>query len=72
MNIIKTDIDKLNALINITVEKDDYEEKVNEVLNDYRKKANIPGFRKGHVPISLMKKQYEYVSHTMMEVPFCL
>ena len=59
MNIIKTDIDKLNALINITVERNDYEEKVNEVLNDYRKKANIPGFRKGHVPISLIKKQYE-------------
>ena len=56
---IKTDIDKLNALINITVERNDYEEKVNEVLNGYRKKANIPGFRKGHVPISLIKKQYE-------------
>ena len=37
MNIIKTDIDKLNALINITVERNDYEEKVNEVLNGYRK-----------------------------------
>ena len=38
--------------------KNDYESKVEEVLRDYKKRANIPGFRKGHTPIGLIKKQY--------------
>ena len=59
MNISKTTIDALNAIINITVERKDFEEKVSTVLQDYRKNANIPGFRKGHVPIGIIKKQYE-------------
>src|SRR6056300_547147 len=59
MHISKTDIDALNAVIQITVERKDYEEKVSSVLNDYRKNANIPGFRKGHVPMGMIKKQYE-------------
>lgn len=59
MNITKHQIDDLNALVNITIEKDDFQPKVDKVLADYKKKANIPGFRKGHVPLSLIKKQYE-------------
>ena len=59
MNISKTDIDALNAIVNITVERKDFEEKVSTVLQDYRKNANIPGFRKGHVPMGMIKKQYE-------------
>lgn len=59
MNISKNDIDALNAVINITVDRKDYEDKVSAVLNDYRKNANIPGFRKGHVPMGMIKKQYE-------------
>lgn len=58
MNISKTDLDTLNAVIKITVDRSDYENKVNTVLSDYRKNANIPGFRKGHVPIGMIKKQY--------------
>jgi trigger factor len=59
MNISKTDIDALNSVINILVDRKDYEENVNKVLSDYRKNANIPGFRKGHVPMGMIKKQYE-------------
>ncbi len=58
MNITKENIDTLNAVVKIDVTQDDYQNKVAEILQDYRKKANIPGFRKGHVPMSLIKKQY--------------
>lgn len=58
MNITKTNVDALNALLTITVSKDDYAVKVQKVLADYRKNANIPGFRKGAVPASLIQKQY--------------
>ena len=59
MNISKTDIDKLNAVVNISIDKKDYEQKVHTILKDYRKKANIPGFRKGIAPISIVRKKYE-------------
>lgn len=58
MNIIKEQIDALNAVITVSVEKQDYIEKVEKVLTNYRKTANIPGFRKGHVPMGMIKKQY--------------
>ena len=58
MNITKEKIDDLNAVVKIDITEDDYQAKVAEILQDYRKKANIPGFRKGHVPMSLVKKQY--------------
>ncbi|GAK74500.1 trigger factor [Nonlabens ulvanivorans] len=58
MNIKRTDIDALNALLTLTVEKADYQEQVDKLLADYRKTANIPGFRKGHVPASLIRKKY--------------
>lgn len=58
MNITKKDIDKLNAVLTVEIAKDDYSSKVEKVLNDYRKNANIPGFRKGHVPMGMVKKQY--------------
>ena len=59
MKIIKKDSDKLNSVISISLEQDDFAKKVLEVLKDYQKKANIPGFRKGHVPMGIIKKQYE-------------
>ena len=43
----------------MTIDRKDYEEKVSTVLSNYRKNANIPGFRKGHVPMGMIKKQYE-------------
>jgi len=58
MNITKENIDELNAIVKIDITQDDYQNKVEEILQDYRKKANIPGFRKGHVPMSMVKKQY--------------
>ena len=45
-------------MITIVIEKDDYEQKVTSVLKKYSKTASIPGFRKGFVPLSLIKKQY--------------
>jgi trigger factor len=59
MNISKTDLDALNAVVTITLDRKDYEKRVDSVLGDYKKNANIPGFRKGHVPIGMIKKQYE-------------
>lgn len=58
MKISKTSIDDLNVLIRITIEKQDYESTVNEKLKDYKKKANMPGFRKGMVPANLIRRMY--------------
>lgn len=58
MNITRENIDDLNAVLNVKIEKADYEGKVENVLKDYRKKANIKGFRPGMVPIGLVKKMY--------------
>lgn len=58
MNITKEQIDELNAVVKVAISKDDYEGRVNKILNDYRRQANIPGFRKGQVPLGLIKKQY--------------
>ena len=58
MNITKEQIDELNAVVKVAVTKDDYQDKVESILKDYRKQANIPGFRKGQVPMGLIKKQY--------------
>ena len=58
MQITKEQIDALNAVVTVEISKDDYSEKVEQILNDYRKQANVPGFRKGHVPMGLIKKQY--------------
>ncbi len=58
MNITKENINELNAIITVKIEKSDYEATVNDVLKDYRKKANMPGFRPGKVPAGLVKKMY--------------
>ncbi|MEN6455061.1 MAG: trigger factor [Prolixibacteraceae bacterium] len=58
MNITKENIDALNATITVKIEKNDYEPTVEKVLKDYRKKANMPGFRPGMVPAGLIKKMY--------------
>lgn len=58
MNITKTEVDKLNAVVTVSIQKDDYSAKVTSVLNNYRKTANIPGFRKGHVPMGMVQKQF--------------
>lgn len=58
MIFTKENVDNLNAKLNVKVEKSDYEEKVETVLKDYRKKANMKGFRPGMVPMGLIKKMY--------------
>ena len=58
MNITRENVDALNAVVKVDIVAEDYQDKVTKVLNDYRKTANIPGFRKGHVPMGMVKKQY--------------
>ena len=58
MNIQFECNDKVNGLMTITVEAADYQEQVEKKLKDYRKKAQMPGFRPGMVPMGLIKKQY--------------
>ena len=50
--------DKVNGLMTITVEEADYKDEVEKTLKDYRKRANVPGFRPGQVPMGLVKRQY--------------
>jgi trigger factor len=59
MKITKKELSPLHAILTVAVTKEDYSEKVENLLKDYRKRASIPGFRKGQVPMSLIKKQYE-------------
>lgn len=58
MNITRENVDALNAIVTVAVAKEDYSDKVAKILSDYRKNANIPGFRKGTVPMSVIQKQY--------------
>ena len=58
MQVTRQDIDQPNATLLVTVEPQDYQEKVEKQLKDIRRKANIPGFRPGMVPMSLVKKMY--------------
>lgn len=58
MNISLQNIDKASALLTVNIEKADYEQKVEKTLKDYRKRANIPGFRPGMVPMGMIRKQY--------------
>lgn len=58
MNIKRKDIDANNAVLSVNIEKNDYAEKVEKQLREYRKKASMPGFRPGMVPLGLLKKMY--------------
>lgn len=58
MNVVLKNSDAVNATVTITLSKDDYAEKVEKKLKEYRKKANIPGFRPRMTPIGLVKKMY--------------
>ena len=50
--------DKINGVLTMTIESADYQEKVEKTLKDYRKKAQVPGFRPGQVPMGMVKRQY--------------
>ncbi len=58
MNISFEAPDKMNGLMTITLEKEDYQGEVEKTLKDYRKRANIPGFRPGQVPMGMIKRQF--------------
>ena len=58
MNISFENPDKINGQLTVTVEESDYKEDVEKTLKDYRKKANVPGFRPGQVPMGMIKRQY--------------
>lgn len=58
MNISKENIDSLNAVLKVELSAADYQDRVATVLADYRKTADMPGFRKGKVPMGVVKKRY--------------
>ena len=58
MKISKKSLGKQHSLISVELIEKDYSEKVNDILVNYSKTANMPGFRKGHIPLGLVKKQY--------------
>lgn len=58
MNITKTNSSEVNAVLSVNLKKEDYLPNVEKTLQDYRKKVEIKGFRKGHVPAGLVKKMY--------------
>lgn len=58
MNIIREDVDALNAVLKVQVAPEDYQSKVKATLDKYRKTAKIPGFRPGHIPAAMIQKQY--------------
>ena len=58
MEITLTNVDKVNATLSVKMVAEDYQEKVEKTLKNFKKKANMPGFRPGMVPMSLVKKMY--------------
>ncbi len=58
MQITQENVDSLNAILKLKVKKEDYESKILQSLNDYRKKVDLKGFRKGQVPLGVIKKMY--------------
>jgi trigger factor len=59
MKVTRENIDNVNAVIKVLIEKPDYEKTVEENLKDYRQKASIPGFRPGKAPMGLIKRRFE-------------
>ena len=58
MDITQENTDQLNSVVKLKLGPKDYEEKVNKILKDYKRKANMPGFRPGMVPYGMIKKMY--------------
>ena len=58
MNILFENPDKVNGKLTLTIEDADYKQEVEKTLKDYRKKANIPGFRPGQAPMGMIKRQF--------------
>jgi trigger factor len=58
MNVSLRNIDSLNAILTVEIQHSDYADKVETALNNYRKRATLPGFRQGKAPVGLIRKQY--------------
>lgn len=58
MEITQEKINDLNGVLTVKIQPEDYQEKVNGILEEYRKQVKMPGFRQGKVPIQLVRKQY--------------
>ncbi|MDT8308032.1 MAG: trigger factor [Bacteroidales bacterium] len=58
MNITHEESGELTAIVKIDIEKNDYQQKVNEKLGEYRRKAKMPGFREGKVPMGIIRRMY--------------
>ena len=58
MNISLQNVSNVSAVLTAQIEKADYQEKVEKSLKTLRQRVNMPGFRKGMVPMGLIKKQY--------------
>lgn len=58
MNVSFENPDKINGLLTITIEDDDYKAEVEKTLKEYRKTANVPGFRRGQVPMGMIRRQF--------------
>ena len=59
MNVTAQNHDDVSALLTVTLDKADYKDKVEKQLLNYAKNAQVPGFRKGKVPLSMVRRQYE-------------
>ncbi len=76
MNVTTQETGELKAILRVEIKPEDYKEKVEKTLSDYRRKANIPGFRPGKVPASLIRKQYgksvliEEVNHLLQHAVY--
>ena len=58
MNITKEQIGEFNIVVKIDITENDYKNKVDSILKGYIKKVNIPGFRKGQIPMGLIRRRY--------------
>ena len=58
MEITKESTGELTSTVKIAISPAEYNENVNKVLKEYQRKANVPGFRPGHVPFGMIKKMY--------------
>ena len=59
MNVSLKSNDSVSGVVTVAIEKNDYEAQVDKSLRQYRQKADMPGFRKGMVPLGLIKKMYD-------------
>ena len=63
MNIVREHHEDLTSLIRVTVSQSDYAEAVEKTLREYKRKANVPGFRPGMVPMGIINKMYRKSKH---------